>query len=487
MPFEPGGKSGYNAIVPDRFYLTTTLPYVNAEPHIGFALEIVAGDVISRYHTEILGEKVIFNTGTDEHGQKIYEQALKAHQDPQTYTNEYAAKFEDLKKLLNLSYTHFIRTTNPDHKHAAQEFWRRCDANGFIYKKNYTIKYCVGCELEKTDSELVDGHCPLHPTQELEIREEENYFFKFSAFQGKLLDLYQKNPQFVKPESKMKEITAFVKGGLQDFSISRLKTKMPWGVAVPADDEHVMYVWFDALVNYISTLGWPDESETSEYTQFWPGTQLAGKDNLRQQAAMWQAMLMAADLPPSQQILINGFISVAGQKMSKSLGNVISPAEMVARYGVDGTRYLLMNLGPFGTDMDVTWEKLDTVYTAQLANGLGNVCSRVAKLCEKTGLVHSVAEVQLPAEFVTALADHDLLTAVNRTQTLVSELDQYLAKEKPWTLDEAAAQSILKPAVDTIRLLGSALAPFMPETARVITQTFNQEKITALTPLFPRI
>lgn len=470
-----------------RFYLTTTLPYVNAKPHIGFALEIVAGDVIARYHREILGEEVIFNTGTDEHGQKIYQKALDNGVDPQEYVNEYAAKFEDLKKLLNLSYTHFIRTTNPDHKKAAQEFWKRCDKNGFIYKKNYTIKYCVGCELEKTDSELVDGRCPLHPNLKLEVREEENYFFKFSAFGEKLLTLYENNPQFVKPESKMKEITAFVKGGLQDFSISRLKAKMPWGVAVPGDDEHVMYVWFDALVNYISTLGWPEENETGEYAQFWPGTQLAGKDNLRQQAAMWQGMLLAAGLPPSKQILINGFISVAGQKMSKSLGNVISPADMVARYGVDGTRYLLMNLGPFGTDMDVTPEKLDTVYTAELSNGLGNLCSRVAKLCEKTQLAHPPADAALPTKFSVALNENDISAALTLTQAAVAQLDQYLAQKKPWTLEIVDAHAVLKPAVDTIRTLGAMLAPFMPNTAAAISAAFAQEKITALQPLFPRL
>lgn len=460
---------------------------MNAEPHIGFALEIVAGDVISRYHREILNEEVIFNTGTDEHGQKIYQKALEAGKDPQSYTDEYAAKFEDLKKLLNLSYTHFIRTTNPDHKKAAQEFWKRCDNNGYIYKKDYTIKYCVGCELEKTDSELENGHCPLHPNLQLEIREEENYFFKFSSFQEKLLALYEKNPRFVKPESKMKEITAFVKSGLQDFSISRLKAKMPWGVPVPGDDEHVMYVWFDALVNYISTLGWPDESEQSEYTKFWPGIQLAGKDNLRQQSAMWQAMLLAADLPPSRQILINGFISVAGQKMSKSLGNVISPAEMVGRYGVDGTRYLLMNLGPFGSDMDVTWEKLDAVYTAQLSNGLGNLCSRVAKLCEKTGLTHAPSEIALPQEFLNALNENDVSAALGLTQSMAAELDQYLAQEKPWTLEETEAHVILAKAVDAIRLLAHMLQPFMPKTAGSILAAFNQEKIAALSPLFPRL
>lgn len=468
-----------------HFYLTTTLPYVNAEPHIGFALEIVAGDVICRYHKEMLGEKVAFNTGTDEHGQKIYQEALKAKKNSQDYVDEYAAKFEELKKLLNLSYTHFIRTTNPDHKKAAQHFWQLCDTNGFIYKKNYTIKYCVGCELEKTESELVDGRCPLHPNQELETREEENYFFKFSAFEKPLLEYYQKNPDFVKPEGKMKEITAFVKGGLQDFSISRLKAKMPWGVTVPGDESQVMYVWFDALINYISTLGWPKDE--AEFHQYWPGVQLAGKDNLRQQSAMWQAMLLAAGIQPSKNILINGFISIGGQKMSKSLGNVISPKEMVDRYGADATRYLLMNLGPFGTDMDVTWEKLDTTYTADLSNGLGNLCSRVAKLCEQTNFVNTVPQPEVPDNYHVALVDFNILDALTQSRSLITELDQYLTKKEPWKLEPQSVRAVLTEAVEKILLIGKLLSPFMPDTTQTILKNFSNEKIKAVQPLFPRL
>lgn len=469
----------------NNFYLTTTLPYVNAEPHIGFALEIVAADVIARYQRDILDNNVVFNTGTDEHGQKIYQNALDNHQDPQAYVDHYAAKFEDLKKLLNLSYTHFIRTTDQHHIEAAQKFWVICNQNGYIYKKEYKTKYCVGCELEKTDSELEDGRCPLHPNKELEIREEENYFFKFSALQKSLLELYRVNPEFVKPAGKMKEIKAFVEKGLQDFSISRLKEKMPWGIPVPGDEAHVMYVWFDALVNYISTLGWPNEN--SEFTDFWPGIQLAGKDNLRQQAAMWQAMLIAAKIKPSKQILINGFISVAGQKMSKSLGNVIAPTEMVARYGTDATRYLLMNLGPFGSDMDVTWEKLDTTYQATLANGLGNLCSRVAKLAEKTNLTNQTNIEELPAEFSQHMAENNLLAALTISQYIQNALDQFLAQEQPWKQEVAQAQETLTTAIGKIRLLAKMLQPFIPEVAEKISQHFGQEKITALTPLFPRL
>jgi len=304
------------------FYITTTAPYVNADPHIGFALEIVQADVLARFN-RLIGAKVAFGFGTDEHGLKIYRKALEAKKDPLQYCKEFSSRFDDLKKTLNLSTTHFIRTTDEAHMKAAQELWRRCFKNGDIYKKNYKTKYCVGCELEKTDSELNAGKCPIHPNLVIEIIEEENYFFKFSKYQKRLLQLYEDHPDFVVPDYRLDEIEAFVKSGLEDFSVSRLKNKMPWGVPVPDDPDHVMYVWFDALVFYISTLGWPDEK--GDYSIFWPGMQVAGKDNLRQQSAIWQAMLMSAGLPNSTQIFIHGFITSNGQKMSKSLGNVVDP------------------------------------------------------------------------------------------------------------------------------------------------------------------
>lgn len=497
------------------FYITTTLPYVNASPHIGFALEIVAADVITRYQ-RLLGKEVIFNTGTDEHGQKIYEKAQEANQDVQKYVNAYAAKFEELKELLDLSYTHFIRTTNPDHIAAAQAFWLKCQENGDIYKRMYKTSYCVGCELEKQASDLENGCCPLHPDQEIEIREEENYFFKFSNYQDALLNLYENTPNFVQPEGKLAEIKAFASAGLKDFSISRLKEKMSWGVPVPGDDDHVMYVWFDALVNYVSTLGWPDDQENM--AAFWPGVQVAGKDNLRQQSAMWQAMLISAGLAPSEKILINGFINVGGQKMSKSLGNVIAPSEMVEKYGREASRYLLINLGPFGEDMDVTWEKLDTTYTADLSNGLGNLCSRVATLCEKTGFKYTgpeydglITHVSFQNEtnenmtvatiFHEQMSSYDLGTALKsifteapvegeylaETGMNVAEMDKYLADEEPWKMEPEAAHVVLETVVADLLLLSLKLQPFMPETAEQIRSHFLAEEITSMKPMFPRL
>ena len=362
------------------FYITTTLPYVNAEPHIGFALEIIAADAVARFHA-LKGERVVFNTGTDEHGMKLYQKAMERGQTPQAYVDEYAATFHLLKEALNLSYTNFVRTTDAHHKAAAQEFWMRCLTNGDIYKKQYQVKYCVGCELEKTDSELENGACPIHPTYTLELIDEENYFFRWSKYQQPLLDLYQRDPDFVKPAFRLKEIQNFVAQGLMDFSISRLKAKMPWGVPVPNDPDHVMYVWFDALVNYISTLGWPEDE--ANFQASWPGEQVCGKDNLRQQSAMWQAMLLSAGLPTSKRIYVNGFITVNGQKMSKSIGNVIDPIKLTQEYGTDPVRYFLLREIVFGDDGDFSYERLKERYHADLGNTFGNLVNRAIAMSKK--------------------------------------------------------------------------------------------------------
>lgn len=465
-----------------EFYITTTLPYVNAEPHIGFASEIILADSRARFE-KLLGKEVVFNTGTDEHGLKIWQKAQESGIDTQKYVDEYAAKFDELKEMLNLSYTNFIRTTDEGHKKAAQEIWRRADANGYIYKKKYKVKYCVGCEMEKTDSELVDGYCPLHPGKELEIIEEENYFFKFSALQEKLLELYKKNPDFVIPQKRFNEIKSFVERGLEDFSISRLKSKMPWGVPVPGDEAQVMYVWFDALTNYISTLGWPDNREN--FGKFW-GTiddpnaiQIAGKDNLRQQSAMWQAMLLAADLPTSKQIFINGFIGIDGQKMSKSLGNVISPKEMVEKFGVDGTRYLLLTKGTFGEDNDISWEKMTTKYNADLANGLGNLTSRVIKLSEDLNLEIEKKKNIFDKENIKLIDNFDLDKVLENIWKIVAEDNKYIEDNKPWELaknDKVKFEAVMQKLLDDLYLISQMLIPFLPETAKKIKQALETKE-----------
>lgn len=477
-----------------RFYITTTLPYVNAKPHIGHALEFVEADVIARFHRS-LGDEVIFNTGTDEHGTKIYEKAKELGKTPQEYCDEMAGHFREIKALLNLSYTNFIRTTDVHHIAAAQEFWRRCEAGGDIYKKQYKIKYCVGCELEKTDSDLVDGKCPDHPNMELSIIEEENYFFRFSKYQEALLKLYRERPDFVWPKKRLNEIEAFVERGLQDFSISRLAAKMPWGIPVPGDDEHVMYVWFDALVNYISTLGWPSDKENFE--RWWPVVQIAGKDNLRQQSAMWQAMLLSAGIEPSKQVLINGFITVGGQKMSKSLGNVIAPEELVEKFGVDGARYLLLSGAPIGEDVDVTWERLTEKYNADLANGLGNLVARVLKLAEKTindqqsrrSMVvpcssdltadQKVQGTTLNQQYIALLEMYRLSEGLEYVWNIVRDANKFIEEHKPWELaktDTEKFETVMKKLLEDLALIAELLQSFMPETSEKIKKMLENRK-----------
>jgi len=426
-----------------KFYITTTLPYVNAEPHIGFALEIIQADLLARLH-QLQGDEVFFNTGTDEHGLKIYRKALEENKKPQKYVDEYAAKFDNLKKALNLSYNNFIRTTDKHHIKAAKEFWQRCQKNGDIYKDKQKIKYCVGCELEKTDSELINKKCPLHPNKTLETVEEENYFFRFSKYQKPLLELYEKNPEFVVPQHRLKEIKNFVSKGLKDFSVSRLKKKMPWGIEVPGDPDHVQYVWFDALINYISAIGWPEK--LNKFKSWWPGIQLAGKDNLRQQSAMWQAMLMSAGLPSSKQILIHGFITSDGQKMSKSLGNVVNPFELVKKYGTDAVRYYLLKEIPTTDDGDFTEKRFKELYSADLANGIGNLIQRVAKLCQNSGAnfpKNKPRAYQKPGHTTRLIENYRFNEALAHIWTYIKSLDQKIDQSKPWEKNGQDLEKIL--------------------------------------------
>jgi methionyl-tRNA synthetase len=475
------------------FYITTTLPYVNAELHIGHALEFIRADVIARAK-KIEGYEVFFNTGSDEHGAKVYKNAQVVGSDTQKYVDELSQKFRDLLPLLGMSPDiHFIRTTDPGHKLAAQAFWKLCDKNGFIYKKNYKIKYCVGCELEKTDSELVDGKCSIHPLMTIEEIEEENYFFKFSQFQKPLLDLYKKNPGLVVPDFRYNEIKAFVERGLQDFSISRLKSKMPWGVEVPHDDTQVMYVWFDALVSYISTFGWPDNE--NNFKKWWVESdnvvQYCGKDNLRQQSAMWQAMLIAAGLPNSRQIVIDGFLTgEGGIKMSKSLGNVVSPLDIIKEYGTDALRYfLLREVSPF-EDSPFTVERFKESYNAHLANGLGNLFSRVMKMAESNNVVldekaapaiDSKAHTELYNSFEINKVCDDIWNHINEVDKFIQEYQPF----KTIKTDEVKGKQQIAFCLASIWHIATALEPILPETSKIIQDGVKSGKMPEK-PLFVR-
>ncbi len=477
------------------FYITTTLPYVNSDPHIGFAMEFIRADVIARYK-KLLGHEVFFNTGTDEHGLKIYRKAAEAGMSPQAYVDGFAAKFQSLVPALGITQeVNFIRTTDAHHVAAAQEFWKACDRAGDIYKKKYKVKYCVGCELEKTESELVNGRCPIHPSQELEIIEEENYFFKFSKYQKQLLELYASTPDFVVPASRLGEIRAFVERGLEDFSISRLASKMPWGVPVPGDSEQVMYVWFDALVNYIAAVGWPAEPE--KFQKWWNESggvvQYCGKDNLRQQAAMWQAMLMSAGIAASRQIVIDGFITSGGKKMSKSEGNVIDPITIVNEYGAESLRYFLTReLHPF-EDGDFTMEKFKAAYNSHLANGLGNLVSRVMKMAS----THLSGPVSVPvgdwqsfisSEYRAALDEFDIQRAAGFVWQYIGVADALIQESEPFKLiktDREKAIQIIEDLVQRLFVIASMLEPILPETASTIKE-FVKTNTGPAEPLFMR-
>ena len=469
-----------------KFYITTTLPYINAEPHLGFALEIVRADALARAH-RLAGDEVFFNTGVDEHGLKVWRKARELKMEPQDYCDQLALSFSNLKDLLNLSWDNFIRTTDPHHEAATQEFWRRCAANGDIYKQHYQVKYCVGCEMEKTESELVNGFCPLHPGQELELIDEENYFFRLSRYQNRLLELYNTRADFVLPAARLQEIKSFTLRGLQDFSISRLSSKLPWGVPVPGDSSQVMYVWFDALVNYISALGWPEDSDN--FSAWWPGVQIAGKDNLRPQALMWQAMLMSAGLEPSRQIFIDGFITAGGQKMSKSLGNIIGPQELTKYFGIDAVRYYLLAQVNDNDDGDYSPERFKEVYEADLANGLGNLFSRLGNLAWRHNLapVYPRKDNELYNKVIQLLYNWHFNQAIGEIWSKFRELDKILTQEEPWKMKAEEAQACLKPLIQQLVDASYCLTIFLPQSAAKILDFFSHTAHDKPEPLFPRL
>lgn len=474
-------------------YITTTLPYVNSDPHIGFALEVLQADVLARYWRQT-GNEVFFNTGTDEHGQKIAQKADEQGTPRQAYVDHYAHEFKQLGAALSLSYDRFIRTTDPAHKAAAQEIWRRCEANGDIYKKKYSGLYCVGCELFYKESELLEGNiCPIHG-KPAELIEEENYFFAFSKYQA-YLEEYLSQPKVVVPEWRREEALNFVKAGLEDFSISREKSRLDWGIPVPGDEAQVMYVWFDALTNYISTLGWPHDT-AGEFKKFWAEgetLQLAGKDQVRFQSIMWQAMLKSAGVKATDRVVYHGFITSGGQKMSKSLGNVISPYELVARYGTEATRYLLLrHVHPF-EDTDITWERLDEWYTANLVNGLGNLVARVMKMAE-THLEAPVAvtETSLESAFTDVLDTYQFQGALNLIFEHVQKGDVYIQDTVPFKkiksadpAEVAEAKAVIEKLVQHVYTLAGYLTPFMPKTAEAIVVAVKENKKPE--NLFPRL
>lgn len=471
------------------FYITTTIPYVNADPHIGFALELVQADAIARYH-RLIGREVFFSTGTDEYGQKIWEASKKEGKDVQAYVDFYAEKFLALKDTLNLSYDNFIRTTSPEHVRAAQEFWNLCNQKGDIYKKIYRGLYCVGCEKFITEKDLMDGLCSLHPNIKPEMVEEENYFFRLSKYKDELLE-YLGLPQSITPDWRRAEAIEYAKEGMEDFSISRAKKRLSWGIPIPGDDTQVMYVWFGAFVNYLSTLGWPESH--GQYEKFWQNgekVQMAGKDMVKFQSVMWQGMLLSAGLPTTDSVVYHGFITgEGGIKMSKSIGNVINPNEIVAEYGTDALRYFLLREISSFEDSPFTMERFKEAYNANLANGLGNLASRILTLSEKyLDKCPELPESSLTKEFFELIESFDFKKATDHIWNEISALDRHIQESEPFKLvktDEQKGKELISGMVVELYKIARMLNPIMPATNETLKKLIKENKKPEQ-PLFPR-
>ena len=478
-----------------KFYITTSIAYANAAPHIGYALEILQADVLARFH-RLLGEDVFFLSGTDENGTKIKKTAEKTKMAPQDFVDKNSVKFRELLDRLNVSNDDFIRTTDQiRHWPAAQKIWKKLVEAGDIYKDSYEGYYCVGCEAYLTEKDLIDGKCPNHQKAPEKIKEE-NYFFRLSKYSDQIQKLIESDELKIVPESRKNEILNVVKIGLKDISFSRSKTVLDWGVPVPDDETQTMYVWCDALANYISALGYGDDfktelnSEASElssvlelssvkFQKYWPADiHLIGKDILRFHAAIWPAMLLSAKLPLPKKIFVHGFITSGGQKMSKSVGNVVDPFEVVDKYkSVDALRYFLLKEIPSGGDGDFSYERFEEVYQADLANGLGNLTARVLAMAEKSIFNFQTTTNKTWEKYENALNDFKLNEALETTRKFMSACDEYIEKNKPWQMEGEDKAKVIYDLLESLRHIAWMIKPFMPETSdKIFEQLFADEK-----------
>ena len=464
-----------------KLYITTAIPYVNGKPHIGNALDYLLADIWARYQKQN-GHDVRFQVGTDEHGNKIAAKATELGISPQQYTDQTYGNFEILMRKVGAEFTDFIRTTDPHHVAAVQWIWQKLQP--YIYKSTYEGWYCMGHEAFFTDKEVQEtgGICPDHQ-KPYERVSEENYYLKASVFTDQIREAIEKNRMQIVPEFRKKEFLELIKDGVKDVSISRPKKNLSWGVPVPNDPEQVMYVWLDALANYITVLGYPDRDGWQEY---WPAdVQVVGKDILRFHAGIWPAMLLGLELPLPKKLLVHGFVNVGGAKMSKTVGNVVDPVEIIDNYGVDAFRYFFARHIPTQDDGDFTWEKFETAYNTELGNDLGNVVQRVASMVNRyqAGVIGDAPQAEHDMKpYRDAMDNLQFDRALDFVWESVRGLNQYLETVKPWEVaknkdKDADAEvhlgEILATAVGTLMQVADLLVPFMPHTADVIHQTFQ--------------
>ena len=471
------------------FFISTAIPYVNAKPHIGFALELLQADVIARYHRS-LGEDVFFLSGTDENAIKNVQAAEAAGMEVLPFVKKTGESFVDLVHRLNVSTDDFIKTSQDiRHKEGAQKLWGACKKED-IYKKTYKGLYCTGCEEFKTAKDLINGECPEHPGKKIEEVEEENYFFKLSNYQKTLEELIESNTLRIIPEIRKNETLAFIRGGLEDFSISRSNTRAKnWGIPVPGDESQMMYVWFDALSNYINALGYAEGGEN--YQKYWVDGEtmhVIGKGINRFHTIYWPAMLLSAGVPLPKEVMIHGYIVSGGQKMSKTLGNVIDPFEMIEAYRVDAVRLALLRHIPTFEDGDFTPEKMKEIYNADLVNGLGNLTSRIMKMATTYGVVLGKTKgVEFPAVKEKLNSLH-LSAAISEIWVRIASLDSFIQKEEPFKkikVDEEGAKKDVLFLLGELRAIAEDLKIFLPETSKKIIDLIKENKMPE-SPLFPR-
>jgi methionyl-tRNA synthetase len=504
----------------NKFYVTTTIPYANAPPHIGFALEIVQADVLARWN-KIKGKDVFFLTGTDEHGTKNYQTAKAQGLKTQKFVDKNSFEFKNLTKSLNISNDYFIRTTDKKvHWPGVVEMWKKLEKKGDIYKKSYVGNYCSGCERFITEKELLDGKCQTHFNLKIQKLSEENYFFRLSKYSDKIKKLIESDKLKISPKKYKKSFLSLAEDGLTDVSFSRDVKNLPWGIPVPRDKNQVMYVWCDALTNYLTGIGYPDK----KYKKFWPAdVHVVGKDMLRFHAGIWPGMLLSAGLPLPKEIIVHGFLTVDGKKMSKSLGNVISPLKLREKYESDSIRYFLLRENPFGNDGDFSEKALISRHNNELADKLGNLVSRVSNLIEKNGL----APNQVPSRSVGGLEEgiypkgtrtssrprdisgemstrgknkllkkldigeienkmdnYEFDKVLNEIFSFVDSCNEYVQKNKIWETKDKKKLYELK---ESILKISELLWPFIPETSEKIKKQFSAKKIKKSNILFKKI